>query len=97
MEVRIQGIHFDVTRQLTDFINKKADKLGRRYESISYADFNLTVLKPETAMNKQAVAKIIVPHFGELVAKKVADSFEEAVDLALAAIESQLEKEKNRK
>lgn len=97
MEVRIQGIHFDVTRQLTDFINKKADKLGRRYESISYADFNLTVLKPETAMNKQAVAKIIVPHFGELVAKKVADSFGEAVDLALAAIESQLEKEKNKK
>lgn len=92
MELRIQGIHFDVTQQLTDFINKKAAKLARRNPSITYIDVNLTVLKAETAMNKQAVLKVIVPHNGELVAKKVADTFEEAVDVAIDAIESQLEK-----
>lgn len=92
MELRIQGIHFDVTQQLTDFINKKAAKLARRNPSITYIDANLTVLKAETAMNKQAVLKVIVPHNGELVAKKVADTFEEAVDVAIDAIESQLEK-----
>ena len=48
MEVRIQGIHFDVTEQLTQFINKKADKLSRRYPSIDYIEAVLTVLKPET-------------------------------------------------
>lgn len=92
MEVRIQGIHFDVTQQLTDFINKKAARLARRNPTITYIDANLTVLKAETAMNKQTVIKVIVPHHGELVAKKVADSFEQGVDEAIDAVESQLEK-----
>lgn len=97
MEVRIQGIHFDVTEQLTQFINKKADKLSRRYPSIDYIEAVLTVLKPETSMNKQARLKVIVPHDGEQVATKVADSFEEAVDLCLEAVERQLEKNKAKK
>ncbi len=92
MEVRIQGIHFDVTQQLTDFINKKAARLARRNPTITYIDANLTVLKAETAMNKQTVVKVIVPHHGEFVAKKVADSFEEGIDEAIDAVESQLEK-----
>ncbi|MDE6099980.1 MAG: HPF/RaiA family ribosome-associated protein [Paramuribaculum sp.] len=97
MEVRIQGIHFDVTEQLTQFINKKADKLTRRYPSIDYIEAVLTVLKPETSMNKQARLKVIVPHEAEQVATKVADSFEEAVDLCLEAVERQLEKAKAKK
>ncbi len=97
MEVRIQGIHFDVTEQLTQFINKKADKLSRRYPSIDYIEAVLTVLKPETSMNKQARLKVIVPHDGEQVATKVADSFEEAIDLCLEAVERQLEKNKAKK
>ncbi|MCM1292255.1 MAG: HPF/RaiA family ribosome-associated protein [Bacteroides sp.] len=92
MEVRIQGIHFDVTQQLTDFINKKAARLARRNPTIDYFEATLTVVKAETAMNKQAMLKVIVPHNGELVAKKIADTFEEAVDVAIDAIESQLDK-----
>ena len=92
MEVRIQGIHFDVTKQLTEFFTKKAARLARRNPTITYIDANLTVLKAETAMNKQTVIKVIVPHHGELVAKKVADSFEQGVDEAIDAVESQLEK-----
>jgi len=97
MEVRIQSIHFDVSEKLADFINKKVDRLARRFVNIDYADVNLTVVKPETAMNKQAVIKVTVPHQSEQVATKVADSFEEAVDLALEAIERQLEKVKSKK
>lgn len=97
MEVRIQGIHFDVSSKLTDFINKKIDRLARRNVNMTYVDVNLTVLKKETAMNKQAVVKVIVPHMGEQVATKVADTFEEAVDVAIEAIERQLEKAENKK
>ncbi len=97
MEVRIQGIHFDVTQKLIDFINKKVDRLARRNVNINYVDVNLTVLKPETAMNKQAVLKVIAPHQPEMVAKKIADTFEEAVDNAIDAIESQLDKDKAKK
>lgn len=97
MEVRIQGIHFDVSEKLANFINRKIERLARRNVDITYADVNLTVVKPETAMNKQAVVKIIVPHKGEQVATKVADTFEEAVDLAIDAIDRQLEKDKDKK
>ncbi len=92
MEVRIQGIHVDVSEKLVAFVNKKVERLARRNVTITYVDVNLTLLKPETAMNKQAVLKVIVPHQGEQVATKVADTFEEAVDLAIDAIERQLEK-----
>ncbi len=97
MEVKIQGIHFDVSERLNDFINKKLERLARRYVNINYVDVNLTVLKKETAMNKQVVLKVVVPRSGEQVATKIADSFEEAFDVAIEAIERQLEKADSKK
>lgn len=97
MEVRIQAIHFEINDRLESFINKKADRLARRYETIDYIDVNLKVVKPETAMNKEAVIKVIVPQRGEIVTSKTANTFEEAVDLCLEAVERQLEKIKERK
>ncbi len=96
MEVRIQAIHFDISDRLTAFINKKADRLARHYTDATVADVTLKVVKPETAMNKEAVVKIACPPHDELVATKVADTFEEAIDLCLEAIERQLEKKKDK-
>ena len=48
-------------------------------------------------MNKEAVIKLVVPQQEDMVATKVADSFEEAVDLCLEALERQLEKKKAKK
>lgn len=94
MEVRIQAIHFDVTEKLTAFINKKADRLARHFQNITTMDVTLKVVKPETAMNKEAILKLSVPQSADLVADKTADTFEEAVDLALEALERQLAKRK---
>lgn len=92
MEVKIQAIHFDIANRLVEFINKKAQRLTRRYDAITDIDVTLKVVKPETAMNKEAVIKAVAPQIEDIVATKTADSFEEAVDLALEAIERQLEK-----
>lgn len=97
MELRIQAIHFDISDRLTAFINKKAERLERRNSAISVVDVTLKVVKPETAMNKEAVVKINIPSAGEIVAIKVADTFEEAIDLCLEAVDRQLEKIKDRK
>ena len=97
MEVRIQAIHFEIAERLTAFINKKAERLTRHNPSIAVVDVTLKVVKPETAMNKEAIIKINTPQHDDLVASKPADSFEEAVDLALEALERQLEKRKDRK
>lgn len=97
MDVRIQAIHFEITDKLVDFINKKADRLVRRFPAITTMEANLKVVKPETSMNKEVIVKAIVPQRDDLVATKTADSFEEAYDLCLEAIERQLEKIKEKK
>lgn len=97
MDVNIKAIHFDASERLVSFINRKAERLARRYEAISSLDVTLKVIKPETAMNKVAVIRAVVPQLDEFVAEKTADSFEEAVDLALEAVERQLEKKKSKK
>ena len=75
MEVKIKAIHFDATEKLEEFINKKAQKLARRNESIATFDVTLKVVKPETAMNKEAAIKLLVPNADDLFASKVADTF----------------------
>lgn len=97
MEATIKAIHFDISEKLVSFINKKIDKLSRRFEPITEADVTLKVVKPETAMNKEAQVKLMVPPAADLFASKTADSFEEAIDLCLDALESQLEKVKAKK
>ncbi len=97
MEVRIQAIHFDIAEKLTGFINKKAERLARHNTNISDVDVTLKVVKPETAMNKEASIKVNVPQHEDIFASKIADTFEEAIDLCLEAIERQLEKRKNTK
>jgi putative sigma-54 modulation protein len=97
METRIKAIHFDIAEKLTAFINKKAERLGRHNENITDLDVTLKAVKPETAMNKEALIKVQVPQHDDIVATKVADTFEEAIDLCLEAIERQLEKIKGKK
>lgn len=92
MEVRINAIHFEISEKLTAFVQKKAERLNRRYPTITYFDVNLTLIKASSAMNKEARVKIILPHQGETVTTKTADTFEEALDVALEAAEKQLEK-----
>lgn len=96
MEANIKAIHFDITDKLTDFVNKKIEKLLRRYEAIEGVDVNLRLIKPETSMNKEAGVKLVIPGSPDLFASKTADTFEEAFDLALEALEKPLEKTKEK-
>ncbi|MCM1051190.1 MAG: ribosome-associated translation inhibitor RaiA [Paenibacillus sp.] len=97
MDINIKAIHFDISEKLTAFINKKVERIVRRFPAVSAVDVSLKVVKPETAMNKQAIVRLTVPQLDEVVADKTADTFEEAIDVALDAIEKQLEKAKNKK
>ncbi len=97
MDINIKAIHFDATEKLQDFIVKKINRLARRNENISTVTVTLNVIKPETAMNKEATVKIAIPQHDDVFAGKVADSFEEAVDLAIEAVSHQLEKAQDRK
>lgn len=97
MTVNIQAIHFEIADRLTDFINKKATRFSRHYPDATDFEVILKVIKPETAMNKEATVKVKQPQSAESVASKTADTFEEAVDLCIEALERQLEKVKGKK
>ena len=96
MEIRIQSIHFDATEQLENFIQKKIEKLNRYCDDILAAEVTLKVLKPETSQNKEAEIKLLVPRAEDIFSSKIADTFEEAVDLALDALVRQLQKNKEK-
>ncbi len=97
MDINIKAIHFDISEKLTEFINKKGARLTRRHPAVSTVDISLKVVKPETSLNKQAIVRLAVPQQDDLVADKTADTFEEAIDLSLEALDRQLEKIKNKK
>ncbi len=96
MEVRIQAIHFDATEKLEQFIQKKVSKLEKYYDGIIAVEVSLKVVKPETSQNKEAGIKVSVPKSEDLFSSKIADTFEEAVDLAVDAIARQLVKSKEK-
>ena len=96
MEIRIQSIHFDATEQLENFIQKKIEKLNRYCDDILAAEVTLKVLKPETSQNKEARIKLLVPRAEDIFSSKIADTFEEAVDLALDAPLRQLQQNKEK-
>ncbi|NDV57481.1 ribosome hibernation-promoting factor, HPF/YfiA family [Bacteroides sp. 519] len=95
MDIRIQSIHFDAAEQLQAFIQKKAAKLEKLYDDITTVEVTLKVIKPETAENKEAGIKVIVPN-AEFYANKVYDTFEQAVDECLEALGKQLVKHKEK-
>lgn len=97
MGINIQSIHFDATKALESFIEKKVKKLEVFYGEILDTEVILKVVKPETVMNKEALVKVKISG-SELFASKVSDTFEESVDTALEALQKQLIKikEKNR-
>lgn len=95
MEVRIQSIHFDAAEKLQAFVEKKVGKLEKYCDEIRKVEVSLKVVKPETVMNKEADIRVFVPN-GELFVEKVCDTFEEAIDNGVAALEKQLLKYKEK-
>lgn len=95
MKLRIQSINFDATTTLESYINKKISKLDKFFDEIINIEVYLKVVKPETAINKEAEIKISIPNV-DFFASKTCDSFEEAVDLTIDALEKQIRKYKEK-
>ncbi|HLP04985.1 MAG TPA: ribosome-associated translation inhibitor RaiA [Paludibacter sp.] len=95
MKLRIQSINFDATTSLEAYINKKSKKLEKFFDEIVNLEVFLKVVKPETATNKEAEIRVSIPNV-EFFASKTCDSFEEAYDLTLEAIEKQIRKYKEK-
>jgi len=95
MNVKIIAVRFDASEKLQQFVEAKVSKLSHFLENIMGADVYLRVEVPQQAENKLVEIKLDVPGL-ELFAKKQADSFEEATDLAVEALKNQIQKHKDK-
>ena len=96
MNIRIQSVNFEATEALQGYVNKKLLKLEKFHDEIVNGEVFLKVVKPETANNKEASIKISVKG-EEFFAAKICDTFEEAVDLSVEAIDRQIKKYKEKR
>lgn len=95
MEVKIQSVKFDASKQLIEFVEKKMSRLERFEDGSTGVDVVLKLDKDSEKGNKVALVTLRVPG-GDIVSEQRARTFEEAVDLALDALKRQIEKRKER-
>jgi putative sigma-54 modulation protein len=95
MEVKIQSVKFDASKQLIEFVEKKMSRLERFEERATGADVIFKLDKDSEKGNKVALVTLRVPG-GDIVTEQRAHTFEEAVDLALDALKRQIEKKRDR-
>ena len=88
MDISVKAIKFDATEKLQEFIQKKVSKLEKFCGEIRKVEVSLKVVKPETAMNKEAAVRLYTVS-GDIFAEKVCDTFEEAVDQCIDAVNKQ--------
>ena len=96
MEIKIKSIHFDATDQLKAFIEKKVAKLEKSLEEIQKAEVQLKVVKPATALNKEASISLAVPGQSFYV-EKTCDTVEESIDQCVDSLKVQVMKFKEKR
>lgn len=95
MEIKIQAIKFDATDKLEAFVEKKVSKLEKTYDEIQQVEAQLKVVKPATAMNKEASLTVSAPGH-QFFVTKTCDTFEEGIDQCVDAMKVQLTKFKEK-
>lgn len=95
MDIKIQSIHFDADKKLIAFIQEKVKKLAKYHDGIIGAEVFLRLEKNSEKENKITEIKLLVPG-SDVFAKRQCTTFEEATDLSVEAITSQLKKQKEK-
>jgi putative sigma-54 modulation protein len=95
MKLQMHSIHFDADRKLTDFIQRKTDKLDTFYDRIIDGEVFMRLDKNEKNANKIIEIKLNVPG-KQLFAKNQSDSFEGAADEAVEGLRRQIKKFKEK-
>ncbi len=95
MKLNKQAVNFEIAERLEKYIEKKTHRYEKLLPPTAEMDIRMTVVKPETNLNKETTIRIIGMG-SDFFAQKTCDSFERAIDECLEAIERQLEKHKDK-
>ncbi|WP_411893768.1 ribosome hibernation-promoting factor, HPF/YfiA family [Winogradskyella sp. A2] len=95
MKVNTQSVNFTADSTLIDFIQRRMDKLDMFYDKIIQSDVYLKVENTSNKVNKVFEVKVSVPG-DSFIVKKQCKTFEEGADIAIASLERQLKKRKEK-
>ena len=96
MKLTINPVNFDIDERLSKYIVKKTNRYNKILNNPgAEMEIRMTVVKPETNLNKEVTIRII-GNGAEMFAEKTCDTFEQAIDIALEAIDKQIEKMKDK-
>lgn len=95
MTINIQSVNFSIDQTLTNFIQKRMDKLDLFYPKIIKADVYLKIENTSEKENKIFETKLFIAG-DSLMAKKKCKTFEEGIDTVANILERQLKKQKQK-
>ena len=95
MKVNVQTPNFTAKDELLIFVEKKLSKLEQFYDRIICADVFLKVLQTSEKENKSVEILLSIPG-DDIMVKKEAKTFEEAIDENIKILERQLKKRKQK-
>ncbi len=98
MKIHVHAVHFDIDPKLVGFIQSKLNKLETFYDKFISGEVFLKLDKGENSKihKKHIEIKLNVPGH-TIFAEEKATTFEEATDLALEALKTQIKKFKEKK
>ncbi|MCA0933691.1 ribosome-associated translation inhibitor RaiA [Lutimonas saemankumensis] len=95
MKVSVQSVNFNISNDLTNYIEKKVNNLEKFHDHIIDAEVYLKVQSTSEKENKIVDIRINLPGV-DVVAKKQSKTFEEAVSLGVDSVKRQLVKRKEK-
>ncbi|WP_310990950.1 ribosome hibernation-promoting factor, HPF/YfiA family [Aequorivita marina] len=95
MKVNVQAPNFTAKDELMEFLQNRLSKLEQFYDKIIFADVFLKVQKTSEKENKIVEILLSIPG-DEVMVKKEAKTFEEAIDAVVKTLERQLKKHKQK-
>ncbi|AFL81470.1 ribosomal subunit interface protein [Aequorivita sublithincola DSM 14238] len=95
MKVNVQTPNFAAKDELLVFVEKRLSKLEQFYDKIVFADVFLKVNKTSEKENKSVEVLLSIPG-DDIMVKKEAKTFEEAIDEVVKTLERQLKKRKQK-
>ena len=95
MNINFQSVNYNADNKLIEFAEKRIKKISQFYLNIIDVFIYTKVENTTNRVNKFAELKIVIPG-DDVVVKKQAKTFEEAINLAAGSAERMLKKRKNK-
>jgi len=95
MKVNTQAVNFNANPELLNFVQERMNKLETYFDKVIKSDVFLKVENTSSKENKIFEARVSVPG-DSFVVKKQCKTFEEGTDIAIASLERQLKKRKEK-